>query len=180
MPDPTGNMVATANYYEGQDYGEASPPVMNKLTQALSAIFVNPTTTVPGADLMPATGSPLIGKADPATAPPVDFDLTPRPMASPDVGAYQRNGAPSDAGTDGGAGGHWPLGLGFKGSEAMGGIPDAGGPGVGGSSGAGGSGGASQRHGCGCGVAGDSAGDDVAGLALIALLSLVLRRARGI
>jgi hypothetical protein len=98
MPDPTGNMIATANYYEGQDLAEASPPVMNKLAAPLAAIFVNPTMNVPGADLLPAAGSPLIGKADPATAPPVDFDLTPRPMASPDVGAYQRTGAPSDAG----------------------------------------------------------------------------------
>jgi MYXO-CTERM domain-containing protein len=175
MPDPVGSMIATANYYEGLDYAEAAPPVMNELTQPLTAIFTNPTTQVPGADLMPAAGSPLVDKADPATSPPVDFDLTMRPIgAGPDVGAYERGGDPAN---------HWALALTFKGSSAMGGIPDAGGPGAGGSAGgAGGASGAasggSPSGGCKCSVPGAPRGDLAAGIAGIAALAGIRRRRR--
>jgi hypothetical protein len=177
MPDPTGAMVARANDYTGLDYAEAAPPVMNKLGASLAALFTSPTTNVPGADLMPAPGSPLLGEADPPTAPPVDFDLTPRPSASPDVGAYQRT---ADLAS------HWALALAFKGSAAMGGIPDAGGPGAAGSSGAagggegaGGGGGDARSGGCSCDVAG-ARGFDAEPLALLALAILASRGRRGV
>jgi hypothetical protein len=177
MPDPVGGMVARANYYEGQDYAEAAPPVMNKLTAAPSALFVNPTTQVPGADFMPAKGSPLVDVADPKTAPADDFDLAMRPVgAGPDVGAYELRADLSN---------HWALALGFKGSVAVG-LPD-GGVGAGGSSGAGGgaaggTGGASgtgggQGGGCKCTVPGAPEGPVAAPWLLAGLLAL-RRRAR--
>ncbi len=172
MPDPVGSMVATANYYEGLDYAEAAPPVMNQLTQPLSAIFTDPTTTVPGADLMPAAGSPLLAKADPGTAPPMDFDLTMRPAAAPDVGAYQRTADLS---------GHWALALAFKGSSAMGGIPDAGGPGASGSSGGAGgsaSGPGGSKSGCSCSLPGSPTGAPGAAITGLALLAFLRRRPR--
>ena len=175
MPDPVGSMIATANYYQGLDYAEASPPVMNKLTAPLSAIFVNPTTSVPGADLMPAPGSPLLDKGDPATAPPLDFDLAMRPSgAGPDVGAYERGAASTtDGGADGGAPEHWGLELGFKGSTAKGGIPDTGGPGAGGAPGTGGSGSGSPG-GCKCSLPGERDGGGLA--PALALAVVVLAR----
>jgi MYXO-CTERM domain-containing protein len=169
MPDPVGAMIARANYYEGQDYAEAAPPVMNKLTASLAALFTSPSTALPGADLMPAAGSPLIGQADPPTAPPLDFDLAMRPAASPDVGAYQTR---ADLST------HWALAPTFKGSAAMGGLPDGGIGAGGGSQGAGGSGSSnpSTHGGCGCSVPGAPGAQTAAWLALAALL--VARRRR--
>jgi hypothetical protein len=147
---------------------------MNQITAPLASVFVNPTQTVPGADLMPIKGSVLIGKGDAKTAPPVDFDLETRPAGvAPDVGAYQ-TGAVADAGADGGAG-HWPLGEGFKGSTAMGAIPDAGGPGAG----EGGAGGASSSaapstpsSGCSCRV--EEGEDGLGGLASLAIAAFGL------
>ncbi len=181
MPDPVGSMVALANYYQGQDYAEAAPPVMNELTAAATAIFVSPSMSVPGADFMLAAGSPLLDQADPATAPADDFDLSLRPVGKgPDVGAYELHADLSD---------HWALGLGFKGSAAMGGIPDAGGPGAGGgsagnggssgnggSAGGGGSGGGASCGGCSCGVPDAEGGDAAAAVLALAAVAWVGRR----
>jgi MYXO-CTERM domain-containing protein len=159
---------------------------MNKMTAALSAVFVDPTETVPSADLMPAKGSPLIGKGDAKTAPAVDFDLAVRPPGvAPDVGAYQ-TGATMDQ--DGGVAPHWPLGEGFKGSSAIGGLPPpppsaastsagAGGSASSGTGGEGGSGSSSgASHGCSCELQGD-ASEGTAGL-LVALALVSARRTR--
>ncbi len=92
-----------------------------------------------------------------------------RPIgAGPDVGAYERGADLS---------GHWALALTFKGSAAMGGIPDAGGPGAGGSSGGGGSG-AGLSGGCKCSVPGEPGGGAAGGVAALALLCVRRRRPR--
>jgi hypothetical protein len=176
MPDPVGAMDATANYYEGQDYADASPPVMNKLAQPGSAIFVNPTETVPGADFMLAAGSPLIDVADPKTAPPVDFDLAMRPVGKgPDVGAYELRPDLSN---------HWALALTFKGSVAMGGLPDGGPSGAGGAQGTGGAEGTggegAQGGGCKCATPGAPGGPVGApSIALLVLAGLIRRVSPG-
>jgi MYXO-CTERM domain-containing protein len=181
MPDPIGSMIATANYYEGQDYAEAPPPVMNKLTAPASALFVSPSMKVPGADFMLAPGSPLVDKGDAKTAPMDDFDLAMRPAGNgPDVGAYELRPDLSD---------HWALALAFKGSVAMGGLPDAGGLGTGGagggssgSSGAqggGGSGAGGKSGGCKCATPGAPAGPAAApAIAMAALIGAMRRRRR--
>ncbi len=136
---------------------------MNKLTQPPSAIFVNPTTKIPGADFMLAAGSPLVDKADPATAPPIDFDLAMRPVgAGPDVGAYELR---SDLSS------HWALSPAFKGSTAMGGIPDAGVIGAGGSGAGGSSGGPQSGGGCKCEAPGAGGDHDDAPALLIAFVA---------
>jgi len=174
MPDPLGNMIAKANYYEGQDYAEAAPPVMNHLAASDGAIFVTASMSVPGADFMLAAGSPLIDVADKGTAPANDFDLATRPVgAGPDVGAYERRPNLSN---------HWALALTFKGEFASGGTGSDGGvpmkdggsgdvgPGDDGGSGASPGKGSS---GCGCRVPrGRQTGSDaILGFALLLLAS---------
>ena len=137
MPDPLGGMIAKANYFEGQDYAEASPPVMNKLSAAPSAIFVNAQSNIPGADFMLAAGSPLVDVGDAPTAPADDFDFAARPSgAGPDVGAYELRADLSS---------HWSLSLGAKGTAGTG-TP----------------GGGTSGGGCGCASAGTSRGSVVA------------------
>ncbi len=182
-------MVASANYFEGQDYAEAAPPVMNKLSDAASALFASPSTTVPGADFMPAAGSSLIDKADPATAPADDFDLAPRPVgAGPDVGAYESGSGSSK---------HWALALAFKGGVGAGGIPSSGGSGGaggavnggnangGGGTSAGGTASGGKKGagddssgGCGCTLPGERRHGDLVGLAFWFALIAVRRRSR--
>ena len=146
MPDPLGAMVAKANYYSGQDYAEAAAPIMNKLSSAPSAIFVNASSTIPGADFMLAAASPLVDVGDPATAPSDDFDLATRPSgAGPDVGAYELRADLSS---------HWALSLGLKGTAGTG-TPGGGGP---------------SSGGCGCDAAGaPSSNGWIAALGLFAL-----------
>lgn len=56
-------------------------------------------------DFWPRQGSPLLGRADAAFAPPLDFNLTKR-VPPFDVGAYQAGGAPKNPG--------WTIQPGFK------------------------------------------------------------------
>lgn len=186
MPDPVGSMVAKANYFEGKDYAEAAPPVMIPLPAAASALFVNPSATLPGADFMLKAGSALIDAADGPTAPADDFDLAARPSgAGPDVGAYEWQADLSK---------HWALALAFKGGFGSGGVPGTGGATGAGGVTSGGAGGTSSAgtggtknddggssSGCGCFVAGSSGSGTAwafaAGLGALALLCFRRRRA---
>jgi len=68
-----------------------------------------------GRDFWPAPGSSLIGAADPAHAPPFDFNDAARTEPY-DVGAYETEGLESNPG--------WQIAAGLKGSDATS-IPDA-------------------------------------------------------
>jgi hypothetical protein len=183
MPDDPGAMAAAANYYLGQDYAEAAPPVMIKLTAAPSAIFVSPGMMVPGADLALAPGSPLIDVGSSLAMTTNDFDLSPRPIGNgPDVGAYESHPNAMD---------HWGLALGLKGSAATGiptdpGSGSTGGSGSGSAGGAGSSGAADQSGaaspdgssgGCGCEFPSSGSRTRIAA-PLSLVLALLVRRAR--
>ena len=75
----------------------------------LTADFINPNYQGPQIDLFPALGSALIGAADPAYAPAVDFNGDAR-TTSVDAGAY----AWQNAGNPG-----WPLAEDFKGANVL-------------------------------------------------------------
>ena len=133
-PDGMGGSVAEANFFTGQDYAEVSEPAMIRLNDAPTAVFVNPSTTVPGADFMLVMGGPLVDVGSTVAGTADDFDLTSRPQGSGvDVGAYEEGGDPAE---------HWSLDVAFKGSTGTGGTSGAGGSGgTGGAAGSGGSGG---------------------------------------
>lgn len=156
MPDPLGAMVAAANYFQGQDYAEAAPPVMNPLSAPAGSVFMSPSTAFPGADFRLVSGSPLVDHGDAGSAPADDFDLAPRPVGSaPDVGAYESGSDPAK---------HWALAFAFKGSFGSGGGAGAGGARSGGG-GSGGSpaGGANSGGASGSGTGAATGGDDSSG-----------------
>jgi hypothetical protein len=159
-PEAIGGAVAEANYYTGLDYAEVSAPAMIRLAGTEASAFVALSSSVPGADFMPAAGGPLVDVGSAVAGTTEDFDLASRPAgAGPDVGAYEQRGDLSD---------HWAITLDLKGSSGTGGF--GAGPGTGASGAgvpAGGSGTGAQGTGAqgaiGVEPGGDVASDDSGG-----------------
>lgn len=184
-PEAIGGTVAEANYYTGQDYAEVGEPAMIRLSGTEASAFVALSSSVPGADFMPAAGGPLVDVGSSVAGTTDDFDLAARPVnAGPDVGAYELRDDLSD---------HWAITLDVKGSSGTGGFgagPGTGGSGAGtaqGGSGTGaqgaadvddGEGGASDDEGCGCRLHADG-NARWSPLLGVALAAWAVRRRRG-
>jgi len=90
MPDPLGAMRAEQNHVQGEDYGEASAPVVIAISAPLDALFASPGSIGADTDFMPLPGSALVDTGASMLAASDDFDVTARPSgAGPDVGAYE-------------------------------------------------------------------------------------------
>ena len=98
----TGSSITVkSNYVEGSLSGASVDGSRFVSGGSAAAVFTSPGQI----DFWPVPGSPLIGKADAAWTPPLDFNE--RTRASPfDVGAYETDGLAANPG--------WKVGLGFK------------------------------------------------------------------
>jgi hypothetical protein len=107
-----GSITVKSNYVEGGLSGASVDGSRFVSGGSAAAVFAGPAQM----DFWPVPGSPLIGKADAAWTPPLDFNE--RTRASPfDVGAYETDGVAANPG--------WKVGPGFKRASGASSLPPA-------------------------------------------------------